>query len=370
MFKNYQVRNYNFRLVLYIIALSVIGILVIGSAQESVQDKQIMGFIVGFFLMIILSLFDYHFFLKFYWVIYVFNLILLILIQFFGSANNGAQRWISIAGVQFQPSEATKIMLILFYAQFIMKYRQLISSFRMIVILSALFMPPLLLIYMQPDLSTSIVLALIFVTLLFIGGISYKIVAGVLIVLVPSFLIFLALVVRPGQELIESYQQDRILAWLHPEDYRMTIGYQQSNSMMAIGSGQLWGKGLNNNVIASVKNGDFIPEPQTDFIFAIIGEELGFVGACVTMALILCILFECLIIAKQAKDFEGTLIASGMAALVGFQSIINIAVTTGLFPNTGLPLPFVSYGLTSLVSILIGMGFVLNIGLQRKRNYT
>ncbi|MFI3201449.1 MAG: FtsW/RodA/SpoVE family cell cycle protein [Eubacteriales bacterium] len=369
MLKRYQLRNYNFKLILYVIAITIVGILVIGSAEETVQDKQMLGFIVGFFLMILISLFDYSFFLKFYWVIYVFNLTLLVLVQMYGDTTNNAQRWIEVVGVRFQPSETAKIMLILFFAQFIVKHHAKISTLRMICVFIALFIPPVLLIYKQPDLSTSILIALIFITLLFIGGISYKIVIGVLLVLVPSFLIFLALVVRPTQDLIADYQRDRIMAWLHPEDYRMTIGYQQSNSMMAIGSGQLYGKGLYNNEIASVKNGDFIPEPQTDFIFAIIGEELGFMGACITIALILGILFECLMIARSAKDLEGTLIASGIAALIGFQSIINISVTVGLFPNTGIPLPFVSYGLTSLVSILMGVGFVLNIGLQRKRNY-
>ena len=138
---------------------------------------------------------------------------------------------------------------------------------------------------------------------------------------------------------------------------------------MAIGSGQLWGKGLNNNVIASVKNGNFIPEPETDFIFAVIGEELGFVGSCAVIVLLFLIALECISIARQAKDLSGTIIASGMAAVIGFQSFMNIAVTTMIMPNTGIPLPFVSSGLTSLVSLFIGMGFVLNVRLQRKKIY-
>ena len=139
--------------------------------------------------------------------------------------------------------------------------------------------------------------------------------------------------------------------------------------MMAIGSGQLWGKGLNNNMISSVKNGNFISEPQTDFIFSIVGEELGFVGSCAVVILLFGITIECLNAAKKAKDLAGTLICSGMAGLIGFQSFVNMAVATGLFPNTGVPLPFVSYGLTSLVSLYIGMGFVLNVRLQCVRKY-
>lgn len=369
MLKRYRIRDYDFKLIILLIAITVIGILSIGSAKEAVQNKQIMGFIMGLFLMVVLSLFDYSFFLKFHWVIYVTNLGLLLLVQLIGDTSGGAQRWVEIAGIRFQPSETAKIMLILFFAQYIMKHKDTISSFRTIVTMLLLLAAPLLLIYKQPDLSTSILIILIFCTLLFIGGLSYKIIGGVLAVVIPAAIIFLVLVLQPEQTLIQDYQQLRILAWLHPEEYANTIGYQQANAIMAIGSGQLFGKGLNNNVIASVKNGNFIPEPQTDFIFAVIGEELGFLGACSVIVLLLLIALECILIAKKAKDLAGTLIASGMAALVGFQSIINISVATGLFPNTGIPLPFVSYGLTSLVSVYIGMGFVLNVRLQCMRKY-
>ena len=139
--------------------------------------------------------------------------------------------------------------------------------------------------------------------------------------------------------------------------------------MMAIGTGQLWGKGLNNNMISSVKNGNFISEPQTDFIYTIVGEELGFVGGCAVIVLLFLITLECLSVARKAKDLAGTSICSRMAELVGFQSFVNIAVATGLIPYTGVPLPFVSYGLTSLVSLYIGMGFVLNVRLQCVRKY-
>ena len=136
---------------------------------------------------------------------------------------------------------------------------------------------------------------------------------------------------------------------------------------MAIGSGRLWGKGLNNNDIASVKNGNFISEPQTDFIFAVAGEELGFVGAALIVILLFLIVIECILIARKAKDLSGRLIACGMASLIGFQGFVNICVVTGLMPNTGLPLPFVSYGLTSLTTLYIGIGLVLNVGLQPKK---
>lgn len=370
MLKNYRVRDYDFKLIIMLIAITVVGILVIGSADRSYQSKQILGFVMGLFLMVVISLFDYSTFLNFYWIIYIGNLVLLLLVEFFGEKSNNAQRWVSIAGIRFQPSETAKILLILFYAQYIMKHKETISSLKTIISMLVLLSPPLLLIYRQPDLSTTIMIALLFCVLLFMGGLSYKIIFGVLAIAVPLFVIFLTLVLQPDQTLLKDYQQTRILAWLNPAEYSTSEGYQQENSKMAIGSGELFGKGLNNNEISSVKNGNFISEPQTDFIFAIVGEELGFAGGCLVVGLLFLITLECLMIARKAKDIAGMLIATGMATVIGFQSFMNIGVATGIVPNTGIPLPFVSYGLTSLVSLYIGMGFVLNVRLQCVRKYS
>ena len=370
MLKKYRVRDYDFKVIIMLIAITVVGILVIGSADRSYQSKQILGFVMGLFLMVVISLFDYSTFLNFYWIIYIGNLVLLLLVEFFGEKSNNAQRWVSIAGIRFQPSETAKILLILFYAQYIMKHKETISSLKTIISMLVLLAPPLLLIYRQPDLSTTIMIALLFCVLLFMGGLSYKIIFGVLAIAVPLFVIFLTLVLQPDQTLLKDYQQTRILAWLNPAEYSTSEGYQQENSKMAIGSGELFGKGLNNNEISSVKNGNFISEPQTDFIFAIVGEELGFAGGCLVVGLLFLITLECLMIARKAKDIAGMLIATGMATVIGFQSFMNIGVATGIVPNTGIPLPFVSYGLTSLVSLYIGMGFVLNVRLQCVRKYS
>ena len=369
MFKNYRIRDYDFKLIIMLIAVSVLGVMTIGSAREIYKEKQMMGLVLGIIVMLVLSFLDYSYILNFYWVLYVINIALLALVQFMGDTSGGAQRWLDLGFMRFQPSETAKIILILFYAQFIMKHRENINSVRTIITMLLLLCPPLLLIYKQPDLSTSIMIILIFCSIWFIGGLSSKIILGVLAVAIPSAVIFLMLVLQPNQNLIQGYQQTRILAWLNPEKYSSGEAYQQNNAIMAIGSGQLWGKGLNNNVISSVKNGNFISEPHTDFIFTVVGEELGFVGACGIVILMFLITLECIIVAKKAKDLAGTCIATGMAALVGFQSFINIAVSTGLLPNTGIPLPFLSYGLTSLLSLYIGMGFVLNVRLQCIRKY-
>ena len=247
-----------------------------------------------------------------------------------------------------------------------MKHEEKINSAGVLFGSFALVGIPLGLILAQPNLSTTIVTTLIFAAMLFVAGISYKLVTGVLVTCVPTFLVLMTLIIQDKVPFIRPYQIGRIMAWLYPEDYP-DIAYQQQNSIMAIGSGLLWGKGLNNTDPTSVKNGKFILEPQNDFIFAVAGEELGFVGSVVIILLLLFITIECIFIARKAKDAAGRLICSGMAALIGFQSIVNIGVATGMMPNTGVTLPFVSYGLTSIWSLYIGIGLVLNVGLQPKK---
>ena len=194
---------------------------------------------------------------------------------------------------------------------------------------------------------------------MFLGGLSYKFIGTALAVAIPCVLILFGLALLPNQPILKPYQQERILAWIHPEEYASDTGFQQKNSIMAIGSGQLSGKGLNNNTTTSVKNGNFLLEAETDFIFAIIGEELGFVGCCIVVFLLLFIIIQCIIIAMRAHSIAGQIVAGGVAALIGFQSFINMGVATGLLSNTGLSLPFVSAGLTSIVCFYMGIGFVL-----------
>ena len=374
MHKQYRIRDYDIKLIIMIIALNVIGVMAIGSAKESLQSKQLFGLVTGAIIMIFISFLDYNVILKLYWLMYIANLALLVMVAALGKEAGGAQRWLNIFGFQFQPSETAKILLILFYAQFIMIHKEHLNTFKYIMLSILLLAPPLLLIYKQPDMSTSIMVIVIFCVVMFVGGVSYKLVGAILAVAIPSIITAFYLILQPEETnilinmgVIEPYHRLRVLAWLHPEDYANTIAYQQVNSMIAVGSGQLMGKGYKTNVISSVKNGNFISEPQTDFIFAVIGEEFGFVGCCVVIGLLVLIVLECILIARRAKNLSGTIIAAGMAALVGFQGFMNISVATGLLPNTGIPLPFVSYGLTSLLSAYIGMGFVLNVRLQGRK---
>ncbi|WP_028243752.1 FtsW/RodA/SpoVE family cell cycle protein [Pseudobutyrivibrio ruminis] len=366
MFHNYKFKNLDIKLIIAVIALTIIGIFVIGSANESNQQKQILGMILGVFVMTAMALIDYDFLLHFHWVFYGFVIALLLSVLLFGEKSGGATRWIDV-GIRFQPSELAKILLILFFAWFLMMFEEDINKPKILAITAFLSALPLFLIEKEPDLSTTIVTMMIICVMIFVTGVSYKLVGTVLGVSIPSIIILLILVSREGQTILDEYQGLRILAWLKPEKYPSS-SYQQQNSIMAIGSGQLLGKGLGNEAFDSVKNGNYISEPHTDFIFAVAGEELGFIGSVIIIALIFFITIEILLIAKRAKDIAGKLICVGMAALIGFQSFVNICVVTGLMPNTGLPLPFVSYGLTSLVTVYFGIGIVLNVGLQSKNN--
>lgn len=353
-------------LVIPVIVLSVIGILMVRSARADLMDRQILGVILGIMIMIVISLIDYKWILNFYWPMYFLNLALLaaVWIPGIGRSANGAQRWLNLGITQLQPSDLTKILMILFFARFLSDREREINRPKIILQAIGLILPSLALIVVQPNLSTTICIAALFCALMFLAGLSYKFVGTVLAITIPTVVIVLAIAVQPNQPFLHDYQQARILAWLEPEKYADDESYQQMNSVMAIGSGQLSGKGYDNNDTTSVKNGNFVSEPQTDFIFAIIGEELGFVGCCVVIFLILLIVIECIMIGLKAKDTGGRIICGGVAALIGIQSFINIGVATFILPNTGLSLPFVSYGLTSVVCFFMGIGFVLNVGLQ------
>ena len=367
--KPYRLKDFKFSLLILVLATSFLGVLVIGSANENFQNKQILGLVIAIVVMTVVSLIDYVWILNFYWLIYGLAVFLLaiVLIPGVGVYVNGARRWINLGFTNFQPSELAKILLIIFFAKFIMKHEEDLSDKVTIIKAVILIAIPLLLIVKEPNLSTTIATALLFCVLMYVGGLSYRFIGTVLLITIPLAIIFLSIVVQPDQKLLKDYQQKRILAWLEPQKYATDDAYQQNNSVMAIGSGQLTGKGLNNNTTTSVKNGNFILEPQTDFIFAIVGEELGFVGCCLVITLLLLIMIQCILVGVRSQDMAGRVIACGVGSLIGIQTFINIAVATQVFPNTGIPLPFVSYGLTSLVSLYIGIGLVLNVGLQPKK---
>ena len=369
MIKQYKLRFYNFRLVIFLLAISTFGIILVGSAREDLRSKQLAGVIIGLIIMIILSLMDYSWISNFQWIMYGINIVLLLIVRLFGDSANGAARWIDFGFIRFQPTELSKIILILFFARFFMDHEEDLNTVRTLAKSVILLAIPLILIYEQPDMKNTLMMLAVFCILIYIAGLSYKIIGGMFLIIIPLSIIFLSIVVQPDQNLIKDYQRKRIMAFLYPEneEYGDDIE-QQNNSKTAIASGELVGKKLSGDKeVASVNEGNFVSENQTDFIFAVAGEEYGFMGCCAIVLLLLAISVECIRMSLRAKDLSGRIICCGMASIVSLQSFLNICVATGIAPNTGTPLPFVSYGLTSLVSLYIGMGLVLNVGLQVKK---
>lgn len=366
MLKQYKLRFYNFRLVIFLIAISLIGVTLVGTAASDLESKQLSGVILGVVIMLILSLMDYSWIMNFQWFMYGFNIIMLLFVRIAGDSVNGAARWIGIGSFRFQPTELSKIILIIFFAKFFMDHEENLNTLKTLALAAALLAVPLVLILEQPDLKNTITVVVIFCIMIYVAGLSYKIIGGALLISVPVLIIFLSIVIQPDQKLIKDYQRGRIMSFLYPENEEYSDDIeQQNNSKTAIASGELVGKKLSgDDSTTSVNEGNFVSENQTDFIFAVAGEEYGFVGCVVIVVLLLAISIECIRMSLRAKDLSGKILCCGMGGLIALQSFINICVATGLAPNTGTPLPFVSYGLTSLVSLYIGMGIVLNVGLQ------
>lgn len=229
--KPYRLKDYNFTLVILVFALSILGILVIGSAKESYQGKQIIGLILGIIIMVIVSLIDYVWILNFYVFLYAFAILSLGAVLVIGEEVNGATRWIDLGFTTFQPSELAKILLILFFAKFLMDHEEDVSDKMTIIKYAILSAIPLALIVVEPNLSTTICTALVICLMIYIAGLSYKFIGTVLLILIPITVIFLGIVVQPDQKLLKDYQQKRILAFLEPEKYASDEAYQTKNSI-------------------------------------------------------------------------------------------------------------------------------------------
>ncbi|NDL67944.1 rod shape-determining protein RodA [Anaerotalea alkaliphila] len=373
-YKNYHLRKYDFLLILLLCLLAGISITAIGSATQVnspdgtdyFASKQLVGYVSGLVMILVVSSIDYRFITRFYIPIYILNIALLGGVLLIGETVNGATRWINIAGFTIQPSEFSKLFMILFLAKYFDKCKDKINEFHILLMGAGAMAVTIGLIFLQPNLSTAIVMSILFLVMVFAGGISYKYIAAGISVAVPTFLFLLWYIQQPFQKLLKPYQLSRVLANINPEEYALSTSLQTNNSIQAIGSGQLFGKGL---YLGKLNKYNYLPEPQTDFIFSIIGEEFGFVGCVVVLALLFLLIIRCLWLAKDAPDNQGMLIIVGFVALILFQTFINVGVTTGIVPNTGVTLPFVSYGLSSLWSNMIAIGIILNISMQRRTTY-
>ena len=352
-----------------LILLSLGVIMVLSASAPSALSKtgksytyfvrQFIFAIIGIGIMLFISKIDYRFYKKYYWLVYAVSVLvlLLVLIPGLGREVNGATRWIGIPGLgQFQPSEITKIGLIIFYAGYLSDHKSELKDFwRGFVKPLAFLLPPIAILYLvQNHLSVCLVIAAITAVMMLMAGcrLLHFIAAG--LVGVAGIVIML---IKGQTSESSSFRWDRIVTFFDPWSDATGTGYQMVQSLYAIGSGGLFGVGLGN----STQKYLYIPEPQNDFIFAIVAEELGFVGCVAIIALFGIFVWRGIVIAMKAPDMFGSLLAVGVTTLVAVQAIINIAVVTASIPTTGMALPFFSYGGTALVILLASVGILLNI---------
>lgn len=368
MLKQYHLKNYSIKLLLTVMILCSLGTIFIYAAKPEFIKKQLLGMVLCFIVIIVGSLIDYGVILKFIWPLYGINIIVLAAVKLFGKDVNGSTRWFDLGPFgTIQPSEFSKIILILFVAYFVECHKDDLNEWKTLGKLALFCAIPIGLILIETDLSTSIDICLIIGAIIFIGGLSWKRILTVLGVVIPLGAGFVLYAMSPNPKFIPNYMVNRIRSFMDPTQNQDSGAYQQLNSIMAIGSGQLKGKGLFSDSLATVKDAKLVSEQQTDFIFSIVGEMTGFIGCMIVIALLALIVLQCIGIARKAKDTSGMLIATGVGSLFCFQSFMNIGVATQILPNTGLPLPFVSYGLSSLIGSAIGIAIVINVGLQRRK---
>ncbi|HOS70732.1 MAG TPA: rod shape-determining protein RodA [Bacillota bacterium] len=357
------IKNIDLGIVISTILLIVYGMISISSATHirsggsmGTLKVQIIAFILGIIGVILILLIDYKTFGDNYVLIYITNVFLLTLVLIIGFSTKGTRGWIDLGPVNMQPSEVVKIGYILTFAKYLEKKKDNLN--KLIDVLPAMLHLGLIvgLIMLQPDTGTALVFIFISIFMLFAAGISYKIIAGAF----GSFLISLPII---WKLFLKPYQKNRILVFLNPELDPMGAGYHVIQSKTAIGSGQFLGKGL---FEGTQNNLGFILERHTDFIFSVIGEELGLVGALVLMMLFLWLLLRCIHIAKVSKDDYGMLICVGIISMFLFHIFENIGMTIGLMPVTGIPLPFISYGGSNLLTNMAAVGLVLNVGMRRQ----
>jgi rod shape determining protein RodA len=369
--KQYDLKRYNISLIITVILLSITSAFLIKFAGGSSMGnyffkRQLVGLIGGLFIIALFSVIDYHFVCSLAAVYYIFSVILVAATKFspLGTdLDTGSFRWLDFGVLNLQPSELAKVSLILTLSAFFTKFKDNINKLYVLVLAVLLMAVPTFFILTQSDLSSSMVMMFIFVMMVFAAGLSYKIIIPIISVLVPSFIGFIWYVQQPfAGKILKPYQIKRIVDFIHQEGAEGDTMYQQIHSVQAIASGRVYGKMLLSD--ASAREYRYVDVTESDFIFSVIGEELGFLGSCVIISLLAIVIIKCLLTARKAKDFTGQLIAIGIASMFMFQVFANVGVATSILPNTGLPLPFISYGLSSMLSSMIGIGIVLNIGIQ------
>lgn len=368
--REYNYKKYDLGILIIAILLGAIGaymLKVMPGLAERLYLKQLTGVAFGVALAIFVSLFDYHFVAKFYILLYLFNLGLLVLVKFtkYGIDKYGATRWLGIEDVfSFQPSELTKVIMIIVLAKYFDLLKHRLDKLYTLIGAAVVMAIPTFLVLIQTDLSTSIVLVICFAVMVFVSGYSWKILLPIIAVGAPLVVALFWYVQQPGQLILTDNQQNRVLSILHPEEFPDLI-YQQTNAVNAMGSGGLMGKLFTGDT--SMRGTTYVPVKESDFIFTGIGEELGFIGSATVIFLITILVLRILFIAKNASDTMGKMMAVGAATIFMVQSFINIGVVSMILPNTGIPLPFVSNGLSSVVGSYAMLGIVLNISINTRK---
>ena len=364
MFRS-RFRDFDWTLLGFVLVLSVLSVVEIRSATamtkfHGFQYKQVGFLSSGLALMFLMSAVDYHRLLDLVPWAYGISLFSLVAVKAVGQKVLGARRWINLGGgVHFQPSEWVKLVLILAAARFFWSFIANKRELRWLDVgkAFALIGLPMLLVLAQPDLGTALTYSPVLLVGLFLGGIRWKQAA----VLVLGFCLAVAGIWKSGK-VLKPYQKARLTAFANPDTDPKGSGYQIRQSLIAVGSGGVWGKGANKG---TQTQGDFLPIPYTDFIFAAFCEEHGFVGAVGVLLLYFLILVRLIENAQGAADPPGTLIVMGIAAVLLFQVAVNIGMCVGLMPVTGIPLPLLSYGGSSVLFTFLGLGIVMNVRMRR-----
>lgn len=348
-----------------VMLISLLGVIFVYSATAGrgasgglsiMVIKQCMWVAAGFLLLFVLANSDYRRLLGFAYFLYALNLAALAFVLFFGDTHYGARRWIDFGPVSLQPSEFVKITVILALAAFLGDRKEKTGSFGNFLGALILVMPAFGLIFLQPDLGTSLVLVPILLSILFICGERFRYILAVILTGLAS--------VPFVWSVLKDYQKNRLMVFMNPDLDPLGAGYTIIQSKIAIGSGGLFGKGWLNGTQSYLK---FLPERHTDFIFSVVGEEWGYAGAIIILALYAVVIARGIKVISRAGDVYGKAIATGVLTLVAFQVLVNISMTIGLMPVVGLPLPIISYGGSNAVTTLIGIGFLLSISRNTMR---
>ncbi|MEO5918474.1 MAG: rod shape-determining protein RodA [Candidatus Limnocylindrales bacterium] len=306
---------------------------------------------------VLATAFDYRWLKTFAWPLYALQLGLLGSTLAFGSGVGGSSRWVSLLGLQFQFSELAKILMIVILANYMASRQGRMGSLWSILGACALTAPPLVLVLLQPDLGTSLVFAAVLVGMLFISGASLRWLGALALAVVAALPFIWTYVLR-------DYQKERLTSFLDPLADIRGAGYQLYQSQIAVGSGGWFGKGLTNSTQNQL---DFLPVQTTDFVFAILAEELGFIGAMVVIGLFMALIWRVIAAGWRSRDPFGRLFAVGIGSMVLFQLFVNIGMVIGIMPITGIPLPFITHGGASLVSIAVGLGILESINIRQGR---